>query len=91
MTDKQTLAEQLAKLKVGDFVERNLHGAGQVTKGENVEVFHINKSAGIFWVEEWDEKYLKDSVYAYSLETGKSINNYVPGFYHQVTAIVKTE
>jgi len=91
MTDKQTIAVQLAKLKVGDFVERNLHGAGQVTKGENVEVFHINKSAGIFWVEEWDEKYLKDSVYAYSLETGKSINNYVPGFYHQVTAIVKTE
>lgn len=81
--------EQLAELKIGDFVARNLHGAGHTTKGENAEVFHIDKTAGLFWVEEWDEEYFKDSVYAYSLETGKSINNYVPGFYNQVTAIVK--
>lgn len=81
--------EELVELKVGDFVERNLHGAGHVTKAENSEVFHIDKTAGVFWVEEWDETYLKDSVYAYSLETGKSINNYMPGFYNQVTAIVK--
>jgi hypothetical protein len=77
----------LTNLKVGDFVKCSLHGAGHVTQGEDSEVFHIDPKAKIFWIGEWDETYRNDSIYAYSLETGKSINNFMPGFYNQVTAI----
>lgn len=83
----QNIKEQLSQLKVGDFVSKELHGAGEVSDGGTSEVFHIDQKARIFWIEEWDEKYHKDSVYAYSLDTGRSVNNFIAGFYQQVTGI----
>lgn len=84
---KNSIKEILSNLKVGDFVQTELHGAGVVSEGDTKEVFHIDKAKRMFWVEEWDEPYRKDSVYAYSLDTGRTVNNYMPGFFQQVISI----
>lgn len=85
----KNIKEQLSNLQVGDFVKTELHGAGQVSEGDKSEVFHIDQKSRIFWIGEWDESYQKDSVYAYSLDTGKTINNFVAGFFSQVTDVIK--
>lgn len=88
MTDKPTIKEQLQNLKVGDTLKRDLHGGGFVTEGEDAIVKKIDEQSGIFWTDSSDGGYVKDSLYAYSIATGKSINNMVPGFFHTVREVV---
>jgi len=87
MTAKN-IQEDLKNLKVGDRIECNLHGAGQVTEAESATVKKIDEQAGIFWIDSSDGGYVKNSLYAYSTKTGMTINNMVPGFYLKVSAVI---
>lgn len=75
------MSEQKLNLKNEDLVVRELHGAGFITKSL-VRVEKVEKN--IFYIEGADGYYADDSVYAFSLENGESINNFTPGFFSKI-------
>lgn len=78
----------LNKVKSGDKLVRGLTGAGFTTYSL-VEVEHVD-STGIF-IEGADGDYERDSVYRFSLKTGKSVNNYTAGFYSTLIRLATKE
>lgn len=87
MTDN-TLAESLKNIQEGDTIECNLHGAGCVTPADNAVIKKINKNLGIFWTDNSDGGYVADSLYAFSISTGITVNNMIPGFFMKVSKVV---
>lgn len=74
----------LKELKADDLVVRELHGGGFVS--ESLVKIDSVLDNGIF-IDGVDGDYADDSVYRFSLTTGKSCKNYVPGFYSVLTRI----
>lgn len=68
----------LENIKAGDVVVRALTGGGFTTYSL-LEIEHVDET-GIF-VEGADGDYEVDSVYRFSKHTGKSANDFIPGFY----------
>jgi hypothetical protein len=82
-----TLSQDLKNIKVGDKLKMNLHGAGHVTAGEDAVVKKVNQELGIFWTDNSDGGYVESSLYAYSIETGMTINNMISGFFLKVCEV----
>lgn len=78
----------LQSLKVGDFVIRELHGAGVIT--ESIEKIEYINDTGIF-IEGADGDYSKDSCYRFFPLNGKSVNNFVPSFYSKIVKLATEE
>lgn len=72
------MIESLKNIQAGDEIVTELHGGGIVSK-------HITKIEKVIndiaYAEGADGDYSAESVYAYSLKNGRTINNYIPGFY----------
>lgn len=78
----------LKELKAGTAIVKMLCGGGYKTY-EVCRIEEVN-SAGIF-MEGADGDYDNDSVYKYSLISGKSVNNFVPGFKSEIVRIATEE
>lgn len=68
----------LKDIKSGDFVVRSIVGGGY-TSYSVAKIEHVDKK-GIF-IEGADGNYEADSECLFSTSDGKSVNNYIPGFY----------
>ena len=80
--------EFLKNIKKGDIVVRALHGGG-FTSNSLMGIEEVNED-GIF-IEDADGDYSDDSVYKFSLTTGKSVNNYTQGFHSEIIRIATEE
>lgn len=84
MSDKDFLKE----VKAGDVLVRGLSGGGFTTYSL-IEVEHVDDK-GIY-IEGADGDYAHDSVYRFSTFTGRSVNNYTPGFLSMLIRIATEE
>ena len=78
----------LKKIEAGDVVVRALTGGGITTYGL-LEIEHVDDNA--IFIEGADGDYAKDSVYRFSRKTGRSENNYAPGFYSTIIRVATKE
>lgn len=71
---------------VGDSVKRVVRGQGVVCKTTAEKVLHIDRSIGLFWIDDSDGGFVDTSAYAYSLETGRSVGGkYTPKYSFDAT------
>lgn len=78
----------LKKIEAGNVIVRALTGGGFTTY-DLLEIEHVDEN-GIY-IEGADGDYAKDSVYRFDLNTGRSVNNYSPGFYSTLIRIATKE
>lgn len=81
---KERYSKYLKNLKAGDTVKVCVVGAGVTSSPENRVVEHVDPERNLLWLNGADGYYDRKSVYAYSLETGKTVSNYAPGFYAEI-------
>lgn len=80
--------EFLKNVKNGDVLVRKLTGGGFTTESI-VEIESVREN-GIF-IDGADGDYENDSTYRFNKTTGKSVNNYTPGFYSTLDRIASEE
>ena len=78
----------LNNIKSGDILVRELTGGGFKTESL-VEVEFVSEE-GIF-INGADGDYGSDSVYKFSSGTGKSVNNFMAGWYSTLKRVVNKE
>ncbi|EPP7233842.1 hypothetical protein ACTOJ1_000757 [Shigella flexneri] len=81
---KDRYKNYLKQIKKGDTVKVCIVGAGVASSPEKRVVEHVDTERNLLWLNGADGYYDKKSVYAYSLETGKTVSNYAPGFYAEI-------
>lgn len=80
--------EFLKNVKDGDVLVSKLTGGGFTTESI-VEIESVREN-GIF-IDGADGDYENDSTYRFNKTTGKSVNNYTPGFYSTLDRIASEE
>lgn len=81
---KERYNNYLKQIKKGDTVKICVVGAGVISSPEKRVVEHVDTERNLLWLDGADGYYDRKSVYAYSLETGKTVSNYAPGFYAEI-------
>lgn len=81
---KDRYKNYLKQIKKGNTVKVCVVGAGVTSSPDKRVVEHVDTERNLLWLDGADGDYDRKSVYAYSLETGKTISNYAPGFYAEI-------
>lgn len=71
-------------VKKGDSIVKVLYGGG-VKTASIATIEKVTKDT--IYLKGCDGDYKRDSVYAYDLETGRSIENYIPGFFAELIVL----